>query len=92
MTNHPAFNFVRKLDTKLAAELENQTQFAGQAEEHMRSLPARNLLRGKFIGLPTGQVVAAAIGVSPLSATEIKAGPHAAVIEAYGFETATPLR
>ena len=40
----------------------------------LKRLAARNLLRGYQLSIPTGQSVAAASGVAPLSADELKQG------------------
>ncbi|SFI58276.1 peroxidase family protein [Planctomicrobium piriforme] len=91
IANHPEFNFARKIDTRLARRLDNLPEFAAQIEVHMRSLAARNLLRGKFIGLPTGQAVANEIAVISLTPAQIATGPLASIITARGFDTLTPL-
>ena len=91
IAKHSQFNVVRRIDPFLAQKLDDLPEFQGQIEEFMRSLAARNLLRGKFIGLPTGQAIAQAMGVASLTADEVKSGSHQAVIEAHGFAESTPL-
>ena len=89
--NHPQFNFVRKIDPALAVKLDDLPEFKEQMEAHMRSLAARNLLRGKFVGLPTGQAVADAVGAAKLTPDQVRSGPHQAIIESRGFAATTPL-
>lgn len=55
-----------KIDTKIAGPLTNALPGADQADEDMRSLPRRNLLRGAALGLPSGQWVARAMNETPL--------------------------
>ncbi|HMP04580.1 MAG TPA: heme peroxidase family protein, partial [Gemmatales bacterium] len=88
---HPQLNFARQIDTKLANDLQLLPEFATAEQEHLKSLAVRNLLRGRLIGLPTGQDVAARLGVPSLTPAEVASGPHAAVILASGFDTQTPL-
>ncbi len=62
--NPPQFS--RKIDSKLAGALLDLPFFPEAQPEH-RSLAVRNLLRGKAFGLPSGQAVAKAMCVEPLS-------------------------
>jgi hypothetical protein len=60
----------------------------------LRDLAQRNLLRGYLLSLPTGQAVAAAMGVTPLTPAELKTGNTDAVQIALlegGFDQNTPL-
>ena len=88
---HPQLNFTRQIDTKLANGLQSLPEFANVLEPHLKFLAVRNLLRGRLVGLPTGQDVAAKLGVPPLTPAEVAAGPHSAVIMAQGFDKKTPL-
>ena len=90
VSNHPQSNKTRKIDTNLAIKLDDLNEFAGQ-EEALRSLAVRNLLRGKLVGLPTGQEVAAIMGVTPLSQADLLGGPHAAELQQGNFHINTPL-
>lgn len=54
-------------------------------------LPLRNLQRGVKLGLPSGQAVAQAMRVQPLSAAQLSAGPDGAVLQQQGLVSATPL-
>jgi hypothetical protein len=88
---HPQLTFARQIDTRLANGLQDLPQFANQQQTHLRSLATRNLLRGRLVGLPSGQDVAGALGVPSLTPAEIASGPHASLITTAGFDTATPL-
>jgi hypothetical protein len=57
-----------RIDTKLAKPLEDLPKVIAM---HPRSLAERNLLRGRAFGLPSGQEVATAMGVTPLSDTDL---------------------
>ncbi|MGH2752117.1 MAG: peroxidase family protein [Actinomycetota bacterium] len=66
----------RKIDAKLAAALlKLPAQVVGQKEfeqgPERRSLAVRNTLRGKRLGVPSGQAVAVAMGESPLTNAEL---------------------
>jgi hypothetical protein len=87
---HPQLNFARLIDPNLAASLEDLPEFQG-VEEHLRFLSVRNLLRGRLLGLPTGQAVAGVIGESPLTAIELGSGPQGPLVTSLGFDAATPL-
>jgi hypothetical protein len=55
-------------------------------------LPAINLLRGARAGLPSGQMVSAALGLPALDCHKsIATGPYADVLKKYGFVEDTPL-
>ncbi|MEM8804803.1 MAG: heme peroxidase family protein [Cyanobacteria bacterium P01_G01_bin.38] len=56
----------RKLDQKLANILKDLPAPIVGPDDQRRSLALRNLLRGKSFGLPSGQSVACAMGISPL--------------------------
>jgi hypothetical protein len=88
---HPQLNFTRQIDTKLAAGLSNLPEFANAEQEHLKFLAVRNLLRGRLVGLPTGQAVANKLGVPALTPTEVASGPQSAVVLAQGFDKKTPL-
>jgi hypothetical protein len=88
---HPQLNFTRQIDTKLANGLQNLPEFATVLEPHLKFLAVRNLLRGRLVGLPTGQDVAAKLGVMALTPAEVASGPHSAMIMAQGFDRKTPL-
>jgi hypothetical protein len=89
--NRPASNRATQIDTHLTDTLKNLPGgifFVGPEDAQQTfgsaSLAARNLLRGRLVTLPTGQEVAAQLGIAPLAITfddpELKE-----------FETQTPL-
>jgi hypothetical protein len=92
-------HFARKIDTRLAPPLRNMIN-QGNAENNidikaiLKRLARRNLLRGYHLSIPTGQSVAAAMGVAPLSEAELRlgnSGPMNQVLEDNGFLQKTPL-
>lgn len=89
--NHEQANKTRPIDTLLAEELGDLPEFDGIPEAALRNLAIRNLLRGSQLGLPTGQDIAAKIGATPLTATEVASGPHGRVLKDNGLDTQTPL-
>jgi hypothetical protein len=95
-------HFARKIDTKLAPplfDMINQITPAEQVlpaavQDILKRLAVRNLLRGYQLALPTGQAVATALGVAPLTEAELLQGNSAAVNDALtggGFIQNTPL-
>lgn len=86
----PSINFSRKLDTKLVPTLA-ALPFIPAPENN---LAVRNLIRGRSLGLPSGQAVAAVLQVAPLLPNEITdtATPQElTAIQAGGFDVKTPL-
>ena len=87
----------RGIDTNLALELGDMINEGRGVSEPglkglLRMLAQRNLLRGYKMSLPTGQAIANAIGVTPLSAAELSRDPETdAIMNAAGFFDATPL-
>jgi hypothetical protein len=95
--------FARKIDTRLAPPLTDLTN-EGKDEQGnddpdvrirriLKRLAVRNLLRGYRLALPTGQSVAAALGVTPLTTAELLSGDQGvqdALVDG-GFVDATPL-
>lgn len=57
----------------------------------LKSLPVRNLIRGLMMGLPSGQRVAAFMGIPPLSPEKIAFGPDGAVAKEQDLHRRTPL-
>lgn len=78
------FNHTRKIDPFLIPQLHDLPGGGG-------SLPFRNLKRGVILGLPSGQDVAKAMGITALTPAEIKTGPDGVVAAAQGFDKKTPL-
>lgn len=101
--NGPEVEKTRRLDTRLVEPLFALTRVDGKPElDDGARLAVRNLLRGYLLRMPTGQAVASALGVTPLTAAEIEAvaatvtpAPNAEsqldVVRAAGFTTRTPL-
>lgn len=81
----------RKLDPFVVPALTNLPEFGMDPNPRNRSLTFRNLKRGVQIGLPSGQWVARAMGVTPLTQAEINTGPDGAAAAANGFAIETPL-
>lgn len=90
------FNVTHALDTLLVEPLAHLpvTTF-GELPGNMARLAVRNLLRGYLLRLPTGQAVAAALGLTPLTAVELAAAAandeQRAALTAGGFADRTPL-
>ncbi len=85
----PLLNTTRRIDTALALPLNALPEHFSQGEK--ASLAVRNLLRGRLLGLPSGQALAAVMDVTPLTAAQVRQGPHATVLQRHGFDTKTPL-
>jgi Animal haem peroxidase len=81
-------NIARKLDTKLADPLH---QLPGTTPGQPGSLAVRNLLRGSRVGLPTGQDVAEAMGLTVLSPNEVASEDDGSILRQHGFHRRTPL-
>ena len=93
-------HFARKIDTRLAPPLRNMVNqgndpsLAPDIRAILKRLARRNLLRGYHLSIPTGQSVAAAMGVAALSENELRmgnSGPLNQVLEDDGFLQQTPL-
>ncbi|MFN2606587.1 MAG: heme peroxidase family protein [Acidimicrobiales bacterium] len=97
-------HFARRIDTQLSPPLGGlvnegtsaDVQDAGHAAIRglLRHLARRNLLRGYLLSIPTGQAVAALLGVPALTDDELRAGNPPAVNSALddgGFLLNTPL-
>jgi hypothetical protein len=65
---HPEFVLSRKIDTQIAPALDD---LPPEEAPVVASLLKRNLTRGARLGLPSGQAVARAMGVEPLSDAEL---------------------
>lgn len=92
-------HFARKIDTRLAPPLHQMVNEGNDVtdvaiQEMLKNLARRNLLRGYLLSIPTGQSVAAAMGVAPLSEDELQQGNGDAlnqVLADNGFLEKTPL-
>lgn len=92
-------HFARKIDTQLAPPLRDMVNEGNDADalaikSILKRLARRNLLRGYLLSIPTGQALAEAMGVSPLTQAELTAGNNPGMndilLEA-GFLERTPL-
>lgn len=75
------------IDTNISTPLMNLPLITIPSGDPPTALPQRNLLRGLTWSLPSGQSIAQAMGVAPLSPSELSE------LSGYGlgFETSTPL-
>ncbi|WP_353808499.1 peroxidase family protein [Agromyces sp. SYSU T00194] len=89
-TNAP--NKARRIDTSIAGGL-GQLTFVAGGPSVMAHLAQRNLLRGFSLSMPTGQAVARACGVQPLTPVELTSGETPAIVDALaaGLTGRTPL-
>ncbi len=97
-------HFARKIDTRLVppiTRMVNEGTGSGIQDDAgkplrilLRNLGMRNLVRGYLLSIPTGQAVAAELGVIPLTEAELQQGNSQAVNDALaqgGFLEHTPL-
>lgn len=88
-------NPARRFDAKLVEPLFTLRDFVGKPLPDEARLAVRNLLRGYLLRMPTGQAVANAIGVSPLTADEIEtaaaSAEQVAILRETGFNVRSPL-
>jgi len=77
----------RKIDPLLSPDLLD-LPFMTADEPWRRSLASRNLVRGRRLGLPSGQAVARAMGLDPLSNAELG---FDAVLDEYGQPSDTEM-
>ncbi len=97
-------NFAMAIDTQIVDPLKTLPigSFGGVGEPDLalkRSLAFRNLARGRMLGLPSGQQLAYAMGVAPLTPNQIVHGKGGVEIpdslfagaDRYQLETNTPL-
>jgi hypothetical protein len=75
----------RRMDAALVDALHNLP--VGQPT----SLAVRNLLRGRMLRLPSGQSVAANMGFTPLTPSQIAGGPGGLVTQQHNLDIETPL-
>jgi hypothetical protein len=98
ISGHPNPQTTRKIDSLISAGLGNlpfklpgNTLPIGPLLQH---LARRNLLRGFLLSIPTGQAIAAAMDIAPLTPAQLTQGAHpdvAASLVGGNFDTATPL-
>lgn len=92
----PPAGMARKIDATLAEPgLFHLRTIVGEVEAGQgKRLAVRNLLRGYLLRMPTGQAVAGALGIAPLTPAEITAAvsdEQAEALDHAGFLTRTPL-
>jgi hypothetical protein len=75
----------KRIDTRISTPLFQLPLGAIASHDLPQSLPQRNLLRQLTWSLPSGQSVAAAMGVAPLAAADL------VELQPYGFQASTPL-
>ncbi|WP_344248741.1 heme peroxidase family protein [Isoptericola hypogeus] len=85
----------RKIDTFLAGPLSDMRNegngLADRVKEMLKHLARRNLVRGYWLSLPTGEKVAEALGVEPLTAGQLRSNTFPQVVQALDELEATPL-
>ncbi len=87
----PRINPCRRIGPQVAPGLDSLLDAPAGTAAAPGRLAARNLLRGQAMGLPSGQAVARAMGVAPLTPAQIATGPDGAIAAAAGLLEATPL-
>ncbi len=85
-----SFNAARRISPSVIPELMRLRPFPGEEDPNLRMLPVRTLLRGRLLGLPSGQTVARRLGLEPLSPGDVSAR-HPEVMKEFGFDRSTPL-
>ena len=85
----------RKLDPFLADPLKNLPKVSQKelpnSPTKTDALAVRNLIRGRSLGLPTGQSVANFMRLTPLTPAQVATGSDGAVAKTLGFDLETPL-
>ncbi|MDT7808622.1 MAG: hypothetical protein QOJ70_2435 [Acidobacteriota bacterium] len=85
-------NHTSKLDTLLNFRLDKVVGFPDTKLDKMqKAIAVRNLLRGFYLALPTGEEVAQCIGEKPLTPEQVSDGPHRKLLEDPAFRGHTPL-
>ena len=93
----PRVNKASKLDTTLNFQLDKLEGFphaqTDMAQKFIEAITARNLLRGYYLGLPTGEQVAEALGLGEkaLKPEQVAEGPHKALLSDPLLSGQTPL-
>jgi hypothetical protein len=88
----PPLNMASKLDTGLNFQLEKLRGFPDEKLVEMKkAITVRNLLRGYYLGLPTGEKVARAFDLKPLTPERLAEGPHGALLGDPLLREKTPL-
>ncbi len=88
----PKRNHAAKLDTNFDLHLDTIEGFPSPSLDKMQqAITARNLLRGFYLELPTGEEAAEWIGETPLRPGQVATGPHKEVLGDTLFQKKTPL-
>jgi hypothetical protein len=88
----PKQNFSAKFDTVFDMHLDTVEGFPAEKIDKMqRAITVRNLLRGFYLGLPTGEEVAEWVGETPLTRKQVASGPHESLLDDPVFWGKTPL-
>lgn len=94
VTNSTRSNLARRIVPSLSAGLTRLPPFMSNEAKLLSSLPTRNLLRGHMLGLPSGQDVAARLGVRALEPGELKEQEdtqRGEILERFELDRQTPL-
>jgi hypothetical protein len=75
----------KRIDNRISTPLFNLPLAAIASHDTPQALPQRNLLRQVTWSLPSGQSIAAAMGVTPLADADLDE------LQPYGFQSSTPL-
>jgi hypothetical protein len=87
-----SLNMSAKLDTVFDMHLDTVTGFPDEKIDKMqKAITVRNLLRGFYLGLPTGEEAAEWIGETALTRKQIASGPHEELLDDSDFWGKTPL-
>lgn len=87
-----SLNMSAKLDTVFDMHLDAVTGFPDEKIDKMqKAITVRNLLRGFYIGLPSGEEAAEWMGETPLTRKQIAEGPHEVLLDDPAFWGRTPL-
>jgi hypothetical protein len=69
----------------------NLEPFPGEDDPHLRTLPVRSLLRGRLLGLPSGQSVARRLNHNNHLSEQDITKHHPEILKEFGFHLSTPL-
>jgi hypothetical protein len=85
-------NMSGKLDTVFDMRLDSVKGFPdADIDKMQKAITVRNLLRGFYLGLPTGEEAAEWMGETPLTRKQIASGPHESLLDDPAFWGKTPL-
>jgi hypothetical protein len=85
-------NKASRLDTNFDLHLDQVEGFAADKIDQMqKAITVRNLLRGFYLGLPTGEEAAEWMGETPLTRKQVATGPHEKLLDHSLFWGKTPL-